>query len=71
MQNQCYYCEEVFDSKDKLYDHLNVHSKPKESKQKTLKNKNYSIVCSDCGKNSEVPFQPKHDKPIYCKEYST
>ena len=25
--HQCYYCERIFDSKEKLYDHLEVHSK--------------------------------------------
>jgi len=26
----------------------------------------YDAVCSDCGKNCEVPFKPSSDKPIYC-----
>ncbi len=26
----------------------------------------YQAVCSDCGKNCEVPFQPSSDKPVYC-----
>jgi CxxC-x17-CxxC domain-containing protein len=26
----------------------------------------YSAVCSDCGLECEVPFQPKPDKPVYC-----
>ncbi len=26
MTNQCYYCEQVFSSKEKLFDHLEVHS---------------------------------------------
>lgn len=66
MSYQCYYCEQIFDSKEKLYDHLNVHSKPKE--YEVMTKKTHPIVCSDCGKNSEVPFQPKKDKPVYCKE---
>lgn len=68
MDNQCYYCDQIFDSKEKLYDHLNVHSKTKEYKEVESKKKMYPMVCSDCGKNSEVPFQPKKDRPVYCKE---
>ena len=28
MVHQCYICQETFDSKEKLYKHLEVHSKP-------------------------------------------
>ena len=28
MIHQCYICEQIFDSKEKLYEHLDVHTKP-------------------------------------------
>lgn len=28
----------------------------------------YPAVCSDCGKETEVPFPPRGDKPVYCSE---
>jgi CxxC-x17-CxxC domain-containing protein len=28
----------------------------------------YSAVCSECGVECEVPFQPKADKPVYCQK---
>jgi CxxC-x17-CxxC domain-containing protein len=28
----------------------------------------YPAVCSECGKETEVPFQPRNDKPVYCRE---
>jgi len=28
MVHQCYICEQIFDSKEKLFEHLDVHSKP-------------------------------------------
>ncbi|MBQ9988494.1 MAG: zinc-ribbon domain containing protein [Clostridia bacterium] len=28
----------------------------------------YHAVCAECGKETEVPFIPKNDKPIYCSE---
>ncbi len=31
MDHQCYICEQIFDSKEKLYEHLDVHSKPGQS----------------------------------------
>lgn len=28
----------------------------------------YPAVCSACGTETEVPFQPRTDKPVYCRE---
>jgi CxxC-x17-CxxC domain-containing protein len=28
----------------------------------------YSAVCSDCGNEARVPFQPRGDKPVYCSD---
>ena len=30
--------------------------------------KMYPMKCSDCGTDSEVPFEPAPDRPVYCKE---
>ena len=26
----------------------------------------YPAVCAECGKECEVPFEPRGDKPVYC-----
>jgi CxxC-x17-CxxC domain-containing protein len=26
----------------------------------------YPAVCAECGQNTEVPFEPRGDKPVYC-----
>ena len=28
----------------------------------------YEVVCSKCGKVTTVPFEPRHDKPIFCED---
>ena len=28
----------------------------------------YNVTCSACGKETQVPFQPRGDKPVYCRE---
>jgi len=33
-----------------------------------FKRKMFRITCSDCGKDSEVPFEPSGDRPVYCKD---
>ncbi len=30
--------------------------------------KMYPAKCSDCGADCEVPFEPKQDRPVYCRE---
>ena len=26
----------------------------------------FPAICAECGKSTEVPFQPRGDKPVYC-----
>ena len=33
-----------------------------------FKRKMYKAICSDCGKECEVPFKPSGDRPVYCRE---
>jgi CxxC-x17-CxxC domain-containing protein len=28
----------------------------------------YSVVCAECGATAEVPFEPRGDRPVYCRE---
>ena len=28
----------------------------------------FPAVCASCGKETEVPFQPSGDKPVYCRD---
>ena len=28
----------------------------------------YPAVCAECGKSTEVPFQPRGDRPVYCSD---
>jgi CxxC-x17-CxxC domain-containing protein len=30
--------------------------------------KMYTAVCSECGRECEVPFKPAEGRPVYCKE---
>jgi CxxC-x17-CxxC domain-containing protein len=32
----------------------------------------FPATCAQCGKQTEVPFQPRGDKPVYCRDcYAT
>jgi CxxC-x17-CxxC domain-containing protein len=28
----------------------------------------FPAVCADCGKDTEVPFEPRGDRPVYCSD---
>jgi CxxC-x17-CxxC domain-containing protein len=28
----------------------------------------FPTTCAECGKSTEVPFQPRGDKPVYCSD---
>jgi CxxC-x17-CxxC domain-containing protein len=28
----------------------------------------FSAVCADCKKECKVPFQPREDRPVYCRD---
>ena len=28
----------------------------------------YPVICAQCGKETEVPFQPRGDRPVYCRD---
>ena len=30
--------------------------------------KMYPAVCAECGKETEVPFEPRGDRPVYCSD---
>lgn len=28
----------------------------------------FPVKCADCGKDTQVPFEPRGDKPVYCSD---
>ena len=28
----------------------------------------FPVTCADCGRDTEVPFEPRGDKPVYCSD---
>ncbi|MFC1999842.1 CxxC-x17-CxxC domain-containing protein [Chloroflexota bacterium] len=28
----------------------------------------YPTVCADCGKDTQVPFEPRNGRPVYCSD---
>jgi CxxC-x17-CxxC domain-containing protein len=28
----------------------------------------HTVICAECGKETQVPFKPSGDRPVYCQE---
>lgn len=28
----------------------------------------YTVICADCGRETQIPFEPKDDRPVYCRD---
>ena len=28
----------------------------------------YDVICDSCGRPTQVPFQPRGDRPVYCRD---
>lgn len=38
------------------------------SSERSSRRQMYAVVCADCGKQTEVPFEPRGDRPVYCND---
>ena len=41
----------------------------KNKKQQMYQNRQmFTVKCANCGKDAQVPFEPKGDRPVYCND---
>jgi len=67
--------QEFFQSKGYTNEPKRCPSCRQTRKSERYGNSNYSsrrqmfpAVCAECGKDTEVPFEPRGDKPVYCSD---
>lgn len=76
-------CEFVFSaSEQEFYHEKGLTNSPRRCKEcrNARKNRNsysrrdsyqkpmYDVICSECGCQTQVPFKPSGDRPVYCKD---
>lgn len=44
-------------------DRSNRNSRPSDDNREM-----FDVVCSECGKETKVPFQPDGERPVYCRD---
>lgn len=72
----CADCGNEFDftvREQEFYQEKGFENEPKRCQDCRRAKKNqareqHEITCADCGKTDTVPFQPKGDGPLYCRE---
>lgn len=37
-------------------------------KQKSAGREMFTVTCADCGQETQVPFNPVNDRPVYCRD---
>jgi len=65
--------QEFFQSKGYTNDPKRCPSCREARKSERYGNRSYSrqmfpAICAQCGKDTEVPFEPRQDRPVYCSE---
>ncbi|MGB2827848.1 MAG: CxxC-x17-CxxC domain-containing protein [Dehalococcoidales bacterium] len=43
-------------------------SEPNGNSSYTAPRQMFAATCAECGKDTEVPFEPRGDKPVYCSD---
>jgi CxxC-x17-CxxC domain-containing protein len=38
------------------------------SSSRSVNRQMFPVVCAQCGKETEVPFEPRGDKPVFCSD---
>ena len=46
----------------------NGNSRPSNSNNNGGEREMHEVICDGCGCTTQVPFQPKGDRPVYCRE---
>jgi len=58
--------EEV--TEEKAEEDIKESKVSEEKKVDIFKRQMFKVVCSDCGKECEVPFKPTEGRPVYCRD---
>jgi len=45
-----------------------AHRKARQGADPTQPRKMFKVVCAQCGVETTVPFEPRGDRPVYCRD---
>ncbi|MBI2251563.1 MAG: zinc-ribbon domain containing protein [Armatimonadetes bacterium] len=64
---QSFYAKKGFENEPaRCYDCRSTRRKERDFGRRTREL--FEVVCYQCGNKTSVPFQPRYQKPVYCRE---
>ncbi len=65
---QAFYAEKGFQNDPARCPECRAKRKAQRNSGQRRERTMYDVVCSECGANTQVPFQPSEDRPVYCRD---
>ena len=65
---QEFYAEKGFENEPGRCPECRAARKQRMNSRRGGRREMFPAVCSACGKETEVPFRPSGEKPVYCRE---
>ena len=65
---QEFYAEKGFENEPVRCPACRAQRKQRQNSGERLPRTMYPAVCSECGAETEVPFEPRQDRPVLCRE---
>jgi len=65
---QEFYAEKGFENEPQRCRECRNIRKTNRNSQEGRAREMFTVVCADCGVETQVPFQPTSDRPVYCRE---
>ena len=65
---QEFYAEKGFENEPQRCRECRNVRKTNRNSQEGRSREMFTVVCADCGVETQVPFQPTSDRPVYCRE---
>ena len=53
--------------REKGYEHLPSRCPDCRARRRGVERQMHTVVCSECGRETTVPFEPRTDRPVYCQ----
>ncbi|AET70876.1 hypothetical protein Desor_5502 [Desulfosporosinus orientis DSM 765] len=65
---QEFYAEKGFENEPQRCRECRNIRKANRNSQEGRSREMFTVICADCGVETQVPFQPTSDRPVYCRE---
>jgi CxxC-x17-CxxC domain-containing protein len=69
---QEFYAEKGFENEPaRCRECREAKKRSREGERQTTQKEMHEVVCAECGVHTQVPFKPRQDRPVYCRDCFT